>query len=931
MVKIRKKIESIAYPSSLVQQSFGETINNQGYLLWKLTKTNIEYSRRIILSDHGFSKLHISRGENIEERINNLQLSKNPKKTKVSIVHEDFEENYSLEKERQIIDMVKSKYGCETVDYDFRSIKKEEVFGKKNEDTEEKTFEENFSEYLEKFEFDMEEAEKKDIVQFALSVERELGFDKPQQIGSSGKAYSIDEVRIKNILSFPNSEIVIPFEEMKGITGVFGENYSGKSNLFKVIIWGLFGELPDENDSKNILNIYTGGKDGYVEVFISIDELKYKISRKAVKKGQAQTYPVTFEVFKDGVWSKEFSDEKTTEAKEVKNIILSAIGTCEDFTKVAYHDQDNPNIGYLKMLQQPKNDLIARYIGVSQYRERFELKKSELNEIKNTQKNLGSSVATEEEVKQFEVLISEEKNIFNSLLKDAKEIEEKKKESEEQLIDANRKIKNFEQIPYSSKDDLIKDISIRTNKNVEENEVLEKAINWLNENHKKEINVDPKRTGEIIEFEISTKREQFNKDKENYISKQSSIEGKSLHKIDDISEVRSLITNQKIKEHDLTHEILAAQGKKCQTCGSITEKPNPERVKKAEEELLKLKEEIQKNQSIVLSFEQKEKENKIIEKITQEVEVLKLHLLNKKTELDNLKKEFDLWNLSKDAIEHNKNVEKATEKKLSIEKSISERSTKLQELNAMLAKFEQNEKIKEENKATELIIDRIKKIIEGYRVQINQISEKISISRSKVMNMESSIKEKGDKLQKIKDADLKFRNLSIYLQAVDRDGIPSMIVRNKLPIINSKINSTIKNLVPFRVEMNMDQKGNIKEFFYFSEDKSDILPIVRASAAQKFLISIAIKDALNYVSKRNIVRPNIFMVDEGFGTLDASHISEIVTTLSYLKSKYYNVILTTHIPAIKDSVDHVIEASRDRSGIIDSASKDAFVSKFSFS
>ena len=75
--------ENIAYPGSLVQQDYGESIE-KGYIVWDL-KTK-KFSREFIPNDYGFSSLHISKGELFEERINDLKLSNNPKKTKVSVV-----------------------------------------------------------------------------------------------------------------------------------------------------------------------------------------------------------------------------------------------------------------------------------------------------------------------------------------------------------------------------------------------------------------------------------------------------------------------------------------------------------------------------------------------------------------------------------------------------------------------------------------------------------------------------------------------------------------------------------------------------------------------------------------------------------------------------------------------------------------------------
>jgi hypothetical protein len=59
-IKIRKKIESAAYASSLIQQNFGESIE-KGYLVWDID--TCEHTRRFILNDYGYCKLNIYKGE----------------------------------------------------------------------------------------------------------------------------------------------------------------------------------------------------------------------------------------------------------------------------------------------------------------------------------------------------------------------------------------------------------------------------------------------------------------------------------------------------------------------------------------------------------------------------------------------------------------------------------------------------------------------------------------------------------------------------------------------------------------------------------------------------------------------------------------------------------------------------------------------------
>ena len=116
--------ESMAYPGSLIQQDYGESID-KGYILWDVNKKT--HVRKYIPNEFGFAKITIAKGEKFEERIEHIKFSSNKKKTKVYVVWEDYEENFSQEKENQIVKLVKDKHSCEIVKVQFNTIIKDIV------------------------------------------------------------------------------------------------------------------------------------------------------------------------------------------------------------------------------------------------------------------------------------------------------------------------------------------------------------------------------------------------------------------------------------------------------------------------------------------------------------------------------------------------------------------------------------------------------------------------------------------------------------------------------------------------------------------------------------------------------------------------------------------------------------------------------------
>jgi DNA repair exonuclease SbcCD ATPase subunit len=162
-----------------------------------------------------------------------------------------------------------------------------------------------------------------------------------------------------------------------------------------------------------------------------------------------------------------------------------------------------------------------------------------------------------------------------------------------------------------------------------------------------------------------------------------------------------------------------------------------------------------------------------------------------------------------------------------------------------------------------------------------------------------------------------------------------MVIRTKLPLINEQIHNILQDIVSFKVDLEIDDKGNVEEVFYFMENKADALSLgAMASASQKFIVTLAIKNAFYKVSNYAVSQPSIIMIDEGFGSLDNNHIAEVQGMLFYLATKYKNVLIITHLNEVKDSVNNIIEVSKDRSFMGNeelSSSVNAGASQFNFS
>ncbi len=126
----------------------------------------------------------------------------------------------------------------------------------------------------------------------------------------------------------------------------------------------------------------------------------------------------------------------------------------------------------------------------------------------------------------------------------------------------------------------------------------------------------------------------------------------------------------------------------------------------------------------------------------------------------------------------------------------------------------------------------------------------------------------------------------------------------QLPIINSELAKILQDIVGFTVELQIDEKStNI--YMNYGDSRR---PVECASGMEKMVSSLALRVALGNISHLN--KSDMFIVDEGFGSLDPQNIESVVGLLHRLKQYYRLILIISHVDIIKDSVDDIIEISK---------------------
>jgi len=208
-----------------------------------------------------------------------------------------------------------------------------------------------------------------------------------------------------------------------------------------------------------------------------------------------------------------------------------------------------------------------------------------------------------------------------------------------------------------------------------------------------------------------------------------------------------------------------------------------------------------------------------------------------------------------------------------------------------------------EDKSDEL--KRLQALIENVAGQLST-KENIFIQNvGKVGKYTSDIEQLKKDQQEYDRLQIEYKAYDFLLKATSWRGIPTHVMSKQLPAINSELAKILSDVTGFTIELEVDER-NINIFINYGDIRR---PVECASGMEKMVSSMALRVAMSNVS--SLSKSDMFIVDEGFGALDPQNIEAVTGLLHRLKSYYRLILIISHVEFIKDSVDEVIEITRN--------------------
>jgi DNA repair exonuclease SbcCD ATPase subunit len=143
--------------------------------------------------------------------------------------------------------------------------------------------------------------------------------------------------------------------------------------------------------------------------------------------------------------------------------------------------------------------------------------------------------------------------------------------------------------------------------------------------------------------------------------------------------------------------------------------------------------------------------------------------------------------------------------------------------------------------------------------------------------------------------------------ATSKRGVPLHILNSRMPMINAEIAKILGDSTNFTIDLEAPVDSNEMNIYIDYGDSRR--PIECASGMEKMLSSLAIRVALINVSM--LPKSDILIIDEGFGALDESNVEACSRLLQSLKNYFKSIFIISHVEAVKDGVDNLIEIVKD--------------------
>lgn len=963
------KEKTIAYSGSLVQQNFGETINNHGMLLWDLkTKTSklIEVPNDYIYKTHLITDIKDYEIPDIANKLCRLRiLYKGLERLDLIKYEKEIKTRYN------IIQFVKEEL-TEDIKIN-KNMKEEEIMNKKFMDV--------YREFIVKNKL-IENQKMSEMLEKIIDEEQ-------KKVSKEKKEIKIHDLEFENLLTY-GSNNKINFDKLEGINILAGINGLGKSSLIDIILFTIYNEC-SKGEGKDILNIRHDK--GYSILRLELNGEKYTIYR-GINKSKTNVCLLKEYVEKQKIYDelKKIENEKRNKTKEKQNQIaskddkekknqnisdsgktsidkqiLTLFGNYEDMIMTSVILQNGVN--FIDYEYKVQKKILTNILGLNLFENVRSLCDSKqrhystniLKPIEKVMTNIDYNKLIENEIQllnENDKILEDKNHEYFNILKEKHIIEYKlninaqinyddiinkknileikhnkfkqqlelfelinKTQLEEDKINYENNIEHIQMIINELSKEIKKTNNTNNEKLIKEKELFEKNLSILNNNIIELNEVIDKLNFEnnkifltlfINDAEIKNIKKEYENEKK-FITK----------KINEKKMIEKSIHIQKENNKELLKHIFSDSCECCKTNKTIHEQIGyMEKIINLQKEL----ESIKCDEGDISAIDEKLLLLKNYENNISNINInkLKIETLENKLKLENknilmINENININNNNK-AINEKINKQKImltdNKKKLDMvkefEKILNEYNINLMRIDEcenMLSDYEKNKenilKLNETKNMEKCLDNEIKKIIELKKNLLNNIF-KFETEKIKQEKLQSEYKIHQETTKIYKDILNLFEN-----------GFTDYVMIKRLNTLESKMNNMISALAGYEIKIKIENK-NIK-FYKISKkhnkvmiendiddiDDTNNINLKSLCGYEKIIFNISLRLALNNMN--TIIKNNFIIIDESFSGADSINIHKFSHILDLIKKEYDMCIIISHIDEIKNQKGNIIK------------------------
>ena len=622
------------YSSSLIQQNYGETIENHGFVIWDIKNKKSKYYH--IDNDWTYHNIDVKTPISYDD-LTFIKVSNLSKHSHFKVKWLDYRSMMTTENENKIVRYLETTYSPVKIIFEKNTISSEIGSITENlsiESLESINIQDVFKEYMTINKY------SNDIQNEVLNIDDEIN-DILQYQQSENVEWVIEKIWFDNFKSYGDGNI-IDWGGVNGVVEISGLNQVGKTTILDAISYCLYGKTlstitKEKNGDNRFINNKNTKNSCKVGCIIRINNVKYGVVRESIrslnKKGEISGISTSLNYYSvDKLGNIDFKNLLTEEqTKDTQKVISTILGDFNDFIRLVLTNADNLN-SLLSVNRSVFIDSILRDAGYDIFEKKLEVFKEwkinfnkknppislDLKESDLTLKNLSNELldinSKKSEVELKFKSIKEEINLFS---KEKDKLNKSLNVIDEELLkinisDIENNIENINESITSlkEKEDSIKNIIISLPKTFDRSKLdkinidieslnnnvvsLKSQLNQYNNNinsFNNEIekvnndisNLKSKRVNELKSL-INSHTQKINEFKNNISNYRLSLQKKSYQLISDnkeklnslLLEKKSILNNIDLKSKQI--EDLKTSTK-CLTCDRLLEKDQVEIIK----------------------------------------------------------------------------------------------------------------------------------------------------------------------------------------------------------------------------------------------------------------------------------------------------------------------------------------------------------------